>query len=130
MTAPSGTLTEAQLAIMDLFWSLGGQRGLTASEIWDELLAERQLARNTVVTMISRLEKRGWLIRQKGSGVTRYKPSCQKAEVASQAAKEVVNQYYGGSSLKFVMSILGEDKLSSKDVAHLKKTLAAKGRRK
>jgi predicted transcriptional regulator len=54
----SSPLTDAQREIMEVVWQSGD---VTVSEVRDALASRRQLARNTVQTMMTRLEERGWL---------------------------------------------------------------------
>ncbi len=56
--ANSSPLTDAQREIMEIVWE---RREVTVSEVRDALAARRKLARNTVQTMIVRLEDKGWL---------------------------------------------------------------------
>ena len=57
-------LSEAQLEIMNVVWDRGEA---TVAEVWKALAARRKVARNTVQTMIARLEERGWL-KRRGDG--------------------------------------------------------------
>src|SRR5438105_3046918 len=54
-------LSEAQLEIMDCVWQ-GGE--VTVTDVWNVLAGRRPLARNTVLTLMDRLEKTGWLRRR------------------------------------------------------------------
>ncbi len=51
-------LTEAQRDIMEIVWALGE---VSVSQVRKALLKRRDVARNTVQTMIVRLEEKGWL---------------------------------------------------------------------
>ena len=51
-------LSEAQLEIMSVVWD---REEVSVSEIWEVLGARRPLARNTVQTMVTRLEEKGWI---------------------------------------------------------------------
>ena len=52
------SLSPGQLEIMDVVWRHGEA---TVAEVWKALSARRQVARNTVLTMLARLEEKGWL---------------------------------------------------------------------
>ncbi|MCA9011377.1 MAG: BlaI/MecI/CopY family transcriptional regulator, partial [Planctomycetaceae bacterium] len=53
-----GQLTKAQRDIMEVVWAAGE---VTVTEVRDTLAKKRELARNTVQTMMVRLDERGWL---------------------------------------------------------------------
>ena len=52
------SLSPGQFEIMDVVWRQGD---VTVAEVWKTLSAHRQIARNTVLTMLTRLEEKGWL---------------------------------------------------------------------
>ena len=49
-------LSEAQLEIMNLVWDHGE---VTVVDVWKALTLRRKVARNTIQTMIARLEEKG-----------------------------------------------------------------------
>ena len=51
-------LSEAQQEIMEIIWDRGE---VSVSEVWDVLQKRRDVARNTVQTMIVRIEQKGWI---------------------------------------------------------------------
>ena len=51
-------LSEAQLEIMNVVWDRGE---VTVAQVWKILSTRRKVARNTVQTMLARLEEKGWL---------------------------------------------------------------------
>ena len=58
-------LSGAQLEIMQVVWD---GDGVIVADVWKRLSANRPIARNTVQTMMTRLEKKGWL-RHREAGV-------------------------------------------------------------
>ena len=71
MSDPKGKLTAVQHQIMQVLWQ-SGEHGVTASEIWQAVCADRAVGRTTVLKQIQRLEDRQWLRRIPGEGVVRY----------------------------------------------------------
>jgi hypothetical protein len=51
-------LSEAQLEIINIIWDQGNA---TVGKIWKLLAIRRSVSRNTVSTMVTRLEEMGWL---------------------------------------------------------------------
>ena len=64
MGRPEGRLTPAQHEIMEIVWRTG-EAGATVTEIWTAIAGSREVARTTVLNLVDRLEKRGWLKRRK-----------------------------------------------------------------
>ena len=90
MVKPDGRLTGTQLEIMEVVWA--GEGPVKVSHIWHVLSRERKLARTTVLTMVQRLEKRGWLKRSAKTTanakdrVVRYRASCSRQDAAGRLA--------------------------------------------
>ena len=70
MASPEGSLTSGQFEIMQLLWE--SKDGLTVVEIWETIGVDRDVSRTTILNQVDRLEKRGWLERNKVEGVFRY----------------------------------------------------------
>ena len=119
---PQGNLTPTQYEIMQVVWDRG-EEGATVSEIWQSIAAERPVTRTTVLNLVDRLEKRGWLIRQTGSGANRYVAAKSREDTARVLARDFVDDFFGGSASQLVMSLLGERRLDADEVEHLRRLL-------
>ena len=62
-------LSEAQLEIINIVWDRGKA---TVGEIWATLAPRRTVSRNTVSTMVTRLEEKGWLRHRDVGGTYLY----------------------------------------------------------
>ena len=119
---PQGNLTPTQYEIMQIVWDCGAV-GATVSGIWQDVSAERPVARTTVLNLVDRLEKRGWLIRQTGNGANRYVAAKGREETARVLARDFVDAFFGGSASQLVMSLLGERRLDADEVERLRHLL-------
>lgn len=119
---PQGNLTPTQYEIMQIVWDRGAE-GATVSEIWQDTSVERPVARTTVLNLVDRLEKRGWLIRQTGTGANRYVAAKGREETARVLARDFVDDFFGGSASQLVMSLLGERRLDADEVERLRRLL-------
>ncbi len=122
MTKPEGKLTAAQHEIMKEIWT-AGESGATVTEIWTAIAKQRDITRTTVLNQVDRLEKRGWLNRQKHEGVFRYVGALDRAETARSLTEEFVADFFGGSASELVMSLLGSKRLKRDDIQRLRKLL-------
>lgn len=121
MATREGKLTPAQFEIMQAVWK--SKEGLTVAEIWDAVSNARDVGRTTVLNLVDRLEKRGWLKRTKSEQVFRYTATIDEQKATSQVASEFVNEFFQGSASELVMSLLGSRRLSSQEVDELRKLL-------
>lgn len=101
--ADSSPLTDAQREIMEIVWERGE---VTVSEVRDVLAKRRDLARNTVQTMIVRLEEKGWLKHRNQRRAFVY--SANRPPSASLGAKvtQMVDRLFAGSPEEMVTALI------------------------
>jgi predicted transcriptional regulator len=101
---PANTLGAQELALLRHIADAGG---VTVGEVADAFGASRTLARSTVLTMMERLRKKGFLNRRLVGGVYRYQARASSDEVTRGAIRGFVDRNLGGSISPFV-AYLGE----------------------
>ena len=106
-------LSAAQLQIMDIVWHRGEA---TVAEVWETLSSKRPLARNTIQTMMMRLEKKG-LLKHTTEGVAfRYTAVYPREATLQRLVRNLVETAFSGSAEGLVMALL-EDPGVSRDEA-------------
>ena len=106
MTADSDErtpLSEAQLEIMNLVWDHGE---VTVADVWKALMLRRRVARNTIQTMIVRLEERGWLHCQSEGHAFRYRAAVPREAVQGMMVRRLLDSAFGGSAEGLVLALL------------------------
>ena len=121
MPAPEGKLTAAQFEILRLTWD--STAGLTIGEIWDAIRSRRGVSRTTVLNLVDRLEKRGWLKRKKDENVYRYSPTVNRSAAEEQMAADFLDDFFQGSPSHLLMSLLGSKRISKEDADGLKRLI-------
>lgn len=124
MALPEGNLTPAQFEIMEVVWNRG-RRGVSVAEVWQEISQSRDVARTTTLSLIDRLEKRGWLKRRERRGVNHFVATVTRQKAEGLLAGDFVDDFFGGSARELVMSLLGSKRLNPADVAELREMLNA-----
>jgi predicted transcriptional regulator len=101
--ADSTPLTAAQREIMDIVWERGE---VTVAEVRAALSAKRDVARNTVQTMMVRLEDRGWLTHREAGRTFVY--SAKRPRKISLGAKvsQMVDRWFAGSPEELVTALI------------------------
>ena len=61
--------SDAQWEVLNIIWDRGEA---TVGEVWQAVSARRPVARNTVLTLVARLEEKGWLRRRTEGNVLHY----------------------------------------------------------
>lgn len=118
---PEEAPTGAQLEILQIVAKSDG--GMTAAEVWQSIQTQRPIARTTVITLLQRLQDRGWLAREgEGRGAV-YRALYEPDQATTAIVDGFLGRYFGGSPAKMVMSLLGSGKLSNDEISRLKKLL-------
>jgi predicted transcriptional regulator len=122
MSKPEGSLTSVQYEIMEMVWDRAEQ-GATIAEIWQAIADRRAVGRTTILNLVDRLEKRGWLVRRDRKKPCHYLAALGREETAALLAHEFVDDFFGGSAGNLVMSLLGSRRLKPQEVEHLRQIL-------
>lgn len=94
-------LSAAEQELMEIVWNLGE---VTAREARDAL--PRDVARNTVRTLLERMEEKGWLTHREVGRAFVYRPARPREESIGRKVRELVDTVCGGSSEKLVAALL------------------------
>jgi predicted transcriptional regulator len=121
-------LSEAQLEIMQMVWE-GGE--VTVTDVWTVLAARRQVARNTVLTLMERLEKKGWLKRRVDGQSHYYTAAAARAITLGRVVHRLVDAAFAGSADALVLALLEGRGVTDEEARRIRQLIDnAQGRRK
>lgn len=102
-------LGELERAIMDVLWAAGGW--LTARSVADAVVHERDLAYTTVLTVLDRLERKGFVVRERTGRAHRYAAAASRDDVVAEAMIEALGttEDRGAALVRFVGAVSPED---------------------
>ena len=110
------TIGEQELALLRY---LSDRPGTTVGEVSESFGRDQHLARSTVLTMMERLRRKGYLGRRLVGGVYRYHPQKSSAELLHGLVRRFVQKSLGGSVAPFVAYLSETAELSDKELAEL-----------
>ena len=114
---PAKELTERELEVMHVFWSVGQA---TAAEIRDRLAASgRNLAYTTVATLIRILSDKGFLEQTHFERPFQFRPVRSFEDVSRNMVGDLVDCVFRGSREQLLVRLLEERKLTAKERATL-----------
>jgi len=120
MKLPREPLSPAQQEIMEIVWS----RGEVAAIEVRELLAEgRALARETVRTMLDRMEEKGWLTHRVVGRTFFYTAAVPREAIAGRQVIDLIDQVCGGSPERLMTALLDYRGLSADEAARIEELL-------
>ena len=121
MPLPEGKLTAAQFELMQLIWN--SETGMTVAELRDVVCQQRPVSRTTILNLVGRLEKRGWLTRRKTDSVYRYRATVSQQETERDLAADFVSEFFDGSAEHLVLSLIGSKRVSRTEIERLRQLL-------
>jgi BlaI family transcriptional regulator, penicillinase repressor len=121
-------LSEAQIEIMNLVWERGE---VTVADVWKDISSRRPVARNTVQTLMTRLEDRGWLAHREEGGTFVYTAAEDRSRTLKGMVSRLVDTAFQGSAEGLVLALLDGRGVSKDEAGRIRAMIekAEKGRR-
>lgn len=110
-------LSDAQREIMEIIWDRGEA---TVSEVRAALLRNREVARNTVQTMIVRLEEKGWLKHRTSGRTFVYCANVPRRTSLGAKVSQMVDRMFAGSADELMTALLEYRGLSSDEAERIR----------
>jgi BlaI family transcriptional regulator, penicillinase repressor len=118
---PAKDLTERELEVMHVFWSMGE---LTAAEARDELSkGSRDLAYTTVATQVRILVDKAFLVATNEDRPFRYRASRTYEDVSRRLLGDLLDRVFRGSREQLLVRLMEQDTLSIEERARLAEIL-------
>ena len=118
--SPLPPLSEAQMEIMSIVWNRGEA---TVADVWKALGSRRKVARSTVLTMLMRLQEKGWLSCDEEGHAFRYRAAVPREATLSGMVRRLVDTAFGGSAEGLVMALLHDRGVSKEEAKRIKKMI-------
>jgi len=116
----SNTLTEAELRLMKILW----RRGESAvNDLVAAMPDGETLAYNSVLTTIRILEQKGYVEHRQEGRAFVYRPCVAEAEASRSEVRHLMSRFFGNSREQLVLSLLGDDQISAKELERLKEAI-------
>lgn len=115
-------LSDAQREIMEIIWERGE---LTASSVREILESRRPIARNTVRTLLERMESKGWLKHREDGRTFHYSAAVPREASVGQRVVELVDQVCGGAPETLMTALLDYRGLSKRELDRIRQMLDA-----
>jgi len=106
---------------LDVLRLVAEHHPLTVREAAEKLADTSGQARTTVLTVLERLRKKGFLTRRKAGGVNRYSPRVAMTQLMQSLIGDFVHGVLGGSVSPFVAYLGQQTKLEPEELDQLKR---------
>ena len=119
----SGTLTEAELRIMNVLWGKGSS---TVQQVLDSITEKPSLAYNSVLTTIRVLERKGYLKHLKDGRAYVYTPLVGQKEATRSEIRHLVGRFFKNSQEQLVLNLLEDQGVGPEEIGRLRQMLVQK----
>lgn len=113
-------LSEAQREIMEIIWDAGEA---SAREVREVLLQSRDVAKNTVRTLLERMEQKGWLVHRELGRTFLYSAAKPREATVGQQVMAMIDQVCGGSPEALMTALLQYRGLNAAELKRIRKML-------
>lgn len=105
---------------MEIIWEHGE---LSAKDVRQILSSSRELARNTVRTLLERMEEKGWLTHREDGRTYLYSATQARQTTIGQKVVEVLEDVCGGSPEELMTALLDYRGLTAAEMKRIRKML-------
>jgi BlaI family transcriptional regulator, penicillinase repressor len=113
-------LSPAQQQIMDCIWQHGE---LSASDVRTMLKPDREVARNTVRTLLERMEEKGWLKHREDGRTYLYSAAQPRQATVGGKIADMVERVCGGSPEMLMAALIDFRGLSKDELSRIRQML-------
>lgn len=119
--------TELELEILKVLWRIGPA---TVRQVRDELAAVRDLAYTTVMTMMTIMDSKGYLKRNKDGRSFVYEATYHEQKASRNMLQDVVDRLFGGSTKAVLQHLLETSELDEDELKQIRSLINRKSREK
>ena len=119
--------TELELEILKVLWHIGPA---TVRQVRDELAAIRDLAYTTVMTMMTIMDKKGYVQRKKDGRSFIYEAKYHEQKASKNMLQDIVDRLFGGSTTAVMQHLLETSELDEDELKQIRSLINRKAREK
>lgn len=119
--------TELELEILKVLWHIGPA---TVRQVRDELAAIRDLAYTTVMTMMTIMDKKGYVQRKKDGRSFIYEAKYHEQKASKNMLQDIVDRLFGGSTTAVMQHLLETSELDDGELKQIRSLINRKAREK
>lgn len=121
------SLGPLQKAVMETVWDLGEA---TARQVQARVGKRKQLAYTSVLTILRRLEKAGWLKHRREGRTYVFRPEFSRKQERSRTLKRMIHLIFQGDTRLLFEHLIEDEDLNDEDLAMLRKMIDERRREK
>ena len=117
-------LSDSEWKLMNHLWD---HSPMTITELTADLSSDTGWTKNTVITMLGRLETKGAIYHEEGARAKRYYPAIPRQDAAMEETKNFLGKVFGGKLGLMMHAMVESQALTEADIAELSAILEKAG---
>jgi len=117
------SLGELQRAVMEVVWRHGEA---SVHDVLREVSRHKKLAYTTVLTVMQKLEKAGWLEHRNEGKSYVYTPTASREEAGAGSVRGFLKRVFEGDAVAMFQHLIRESDLSDEELSELRALIDAK----
>ncbi len=119
-------LPESELEIMQAIWTLhdGGEEHVTASMVMKGFPSLTRLKLTTILTLVTRLQSKGFITTEKVGRSNCYTPLISSAEYRKFASDDFVKKVYMDDRMGLISALVSDESLTAEELNEIKEMIA------
>ncbi len=117
-------LPDSEFEIMKVVWS--NEPPIFTGTVMEQLGKEKEWKAQTIITLLTRLEKRGFIRKEKNGKELTYFPLVQKEDYLKFESNDFLKRFHSNSLFSLFATLYNDKKLNEKDLDELEKWLKEK----
>lgn len=114
-------LPDTELDVMNVLWA--SPQPMTGAQVTQALAQAHGWAATTVLTLLQRLETKGFVQRQKQGRGYLYSAAVAQQEYLPRESRTILDRLFAGSAKNFMAALNSSDALSRRDIDELQQYL-------
>jgi len=113
-------LSDVQFEIMQEIWK---RNEATVSDVWEALAGRRAVARNTILTLMDRLARKGWLKRRVAGHTHHYSAAVSHRSTLGDVAQRMVDTAFAGSVDSLMLALIEGRGISDDEATRIRRLI-------
>ena len=113
-------ISDAEHAVMEVLWK---RAPLTATEVAEQVVREKDWSLQTVKTLLSRLAAKAVVGTQRDGRRFLYSPLVERDDYLTGVSRNFVDRLFGGKVMPLVAHLAEADELSADDIREIEELL-------
>lgn len=120
MSPPRRSLGAAELDVLSY---VTDDFPVSVRDVMNGLMETHRYARTTVLTVLERLRRKGFLTRERSDGINRYRPSVSQRRLMHAVIGRFVDEMLSGSVTPLLTYVANSGKLNSDELAAVREII-------